>query len=133
MNVEPLGGRSPLNPYVVAAAVLAHMVELAVAEEAAAERLLGMVAEEAPRARDSRLSGMSKREHLNVADLTGRRHGRTYGPSRGGLIPVKWLDTGEREVVHEDGLLLRFTTQSTSYAPKSERDQKVVEEAEVAA
>lgn len=123
--------RADLNEYLLALAVMRHLVELEVAQQAATERLLEAVAKEGDRPRESRMSSLSKREHLNVADLTGRRHGRTYGPSRDGWIPVKWLDTGERQMVRESGLLMRFTTQSAGFVPKSERDAQAAREAEV--
>lgn len=122
-------GLARVNEAILALAMVGHVIELDRQRDAAAARLLKDLAVEKPR--ESRMSGMAKREHLNVADAKGRRHGRTTGPSRGGWIPVKWEDTGEREMVLESELLLRFTVQSVGYVPKAERDAKAAAEAEV--
>lgn len=132
---EPIGGLSPIDQTALWIALVGHAIEIERQRDTAAARYLRELAMATDRPRESRMAGMAKREHLNIADATGRRHGRTYGPSRGGWIPVKWEDTGERENVREEDLLLRFTVQSVGYVPKSERDAKAAaaaaEEAEV--
>lgn len=64
-------------------AVAAHLMEQLSYMAAGAARLIEAMNAEAPK-RESRFSQLSKREHLNVADAKGRRHGRTYGPARDG-------------------------------------------------
>lgn len=129
-DAEPMGGRSVVDRHALQMALILHAADLVIQEEKAAERLLKELGTVRPR--EGRLAQMSRREHLNVADLTGRRHGRTYGPSRGGWIPVTWLDTNERQLVHEDGLLIRFTVQTVGFVPAAERDSKVAEESDAA-
>lgn len=132
---DPIGGVSPINETLLFLALVGHVIEEERQREAATARLLKALQEDGVRPRESRFSQLSKREHLNVADAKGRRHGRTTGPSRNGWIPVKWSDTGERETVRESDLLMRFTVQSVGFVPKSERDAQAAEagEAEVSA
>lgn len=129
---EPVGGVSPISAPLLFLALVGQEIERVREQEAATARLLKALGEDAARPRESRFAQLSKREHVNVADAKGRRHGRTYGPSRDGWVPVKWLDTGERETVRESELLLRFTVQSVGFVPKSERDAQAAAEAEEA-
>lgn len=132
VDLGPIGGVSPISPLAITLALVAHAIELERQAEAAEAAALRALQGEAGRPREDRLSSMAKREHLNVADAKGRRHGRTYGPARGGWIPVHWAD-GTREMVRSDSLLIRFTVQSVGYVPKSERDRMAAEaQAEVA-
>lgn len=126
VDLGPIGGVSPIDGLILRLVLVSHAIEQERIRDAVEAAALKAAQEDGRRPREDRLSSMSKREHLNVADAKGRRHGRTYGPARGGWIPVHWAD-GVREMVRSDSLLIRFTVQSVGYVPKSERDRLAAE------